>query len=42
MSDVRVILRDQGVVKSALLYKGTLNAFHDPVGMGRVPSRTHC
>ena len=37
MSDVRVVLKDQGVVKSALLHKGTLNAFHDPRWYGEGP-----
>lgn len=37
MSDVRVVLKDQGVVKSALIHKGTLNAFHDPRWYGEGP-----
>ncbi len=37
MTDVRVVLKDQGVVKSALLDKGLVNAFHDPRWYGEAP-----
>lgn len=37
MTDVRVILKNQGVLKSALLDKGLVNAFHDPRWYGEDP-----